>query len=109
MSLKYIYTIIRSIWEFCFIYIGENCFIYIGEKNNTCIVHVHVHVYMNIDYFKYAFNKICFKVFTQSFLLIGICIMHNIYINMQLKLTRNRILLSKTLIGDYQIVSSRVF
>ena len=57
MSLKYIYTIIGSMWEFCFIYIGENCFIYIGEKYNTCIVHVHV--YMIIGYFKYAFNKNC--------------------------------------------------
>ena len=57
MSLKYIYTIIGSMWELCFIYIGENCFIYIGEENNTFIIHVRV--YMNIDYYKYAFNKIC--------------------------------------------------
>lgn len=55
MSLKYIYTIIGSMWELCFIYIGENCFIYIGEKYNI----VHVHVYEYFKYFKYAFNKIC--------------------------------------------------
>ena len=52
-------------WEFCFIYIGENCFIYIGEENNTFIIHVRV--YMNIDYYKYAFIKICWEYSLQAF------------------------------------------